>query len=313
MVLKIHSLGEKFSPSKTWYVKTMNTLFEMGGNLITHDICSKFIKVVSDFESEADGEHFRESTIKLYAKILKKKEKVPSAMMTVIAWIMGEHAYNVTKLTKVQRIAEDLSIMSYFYFNEGRDQIARAFIITAVTRLMARLGFPDNDIIDTMISDFSRSKDLQVQLRCAEYEQIYALKDDLPEDCCLGSTPLNIATVTMEDFDYKLSFLEDFVAQEEEAGKSKYKTKKRNQVMGEDTHYYGKKKGKVDELKFRPYEQARVGGVAYPPSNTMQSTAEGQTLEPSGRSDLQIGDVRKIWQGSEEGAPPGEQTQVQEQ
>jgi hypothetical protein len=49
LVLKIHSLGEKYAPSKTWYVKTMNTLFEMGGNLITHDICNKFIKVVSDF------------------------------------------------------------------------------------------------------------------------------------------------------------------------------------------------------------------------------------------------------------------------
>ncbi len=45
---------------------------------------------------------------------------------------------------------------SYFYYNEGRDQIA------SVTRLMARLGFPDNDIVDNMISDFSRSKDLQV-------------------------------------------------------------------------------------------------------------------------------------------------------
>jgi len=235
LVLKIHSLGEKFSPSKTWYVKTMNTLFEMGGDLITHDICSKFIKVVSDFEGEAGGEHFRESTIKLYAKILRKKEKVPPAMMTVIAWIMGEHAYTITKLTKAQRIAEDLSIMSYFYYNEGRDQIARSFIIVSVTRLMARLGFPDNDIVDNMISDFSRSKELQVQLRCAEYEQIYALKDDLPEDCCLASTPLNIATVTLEDFDFKLSFLDEFVAKEEEAGKSKYKSKKRSQIMGEDS------------------------------------------------------------------------------
>lgn len=67
-----------------------------------------------------------------------------------------------------------------------------------------------------------------MQLRCAEYEQIYSLKDDLPDDCCLQSTPLNIATVTMEDFDFKLSFLDEYVEKEEEAGKSKYKMKKRN-------------------------------------------------------------------------------------
>lgn len=47
--------------------------------------------------------------------------------------------------------------------------------------------------------------------------------------------------------------------------------------MGDDSVYSNKKKGKNDELKFRPYEQARVGGVTYPQSNTMQSTTEGQT------------------------------------
>lgn len=43
LVIKINSLGEKFAPTKNWYVRTMNKLFEMGGDLITSDLSNKFI------------------------------------------------------------------------------------------------------------------------------------------------------------------------------------------------------------------------------------------------------------------------------
>ena len=35
LVVKINELGEKFAPNKNWYVRIMNKLFEMGGDLIT--------------------------------------------------------------------------------------------------------------------------------------------------------------------------------------------------------------------------------------------------------------------------------------
>jgi hypothetical protein len=35
LVLKINELGERFAPSKKWYIRTMNKVFELGGDLIT--------------------------------------------------------------------------------------------------------------------------------------------------------------------------------------------------------------------------------------------------------------------------------------
>ena len=35
LVLKINELGENFAPSKKWYIRTMNKVFELGGDLIT--------------------------------------------------------------------------------------------------------------------------------------------------------------------------------------------------------------------------------------------------------------------------------------
>jgi hypothetical protein len=70
----------------------MNRLFEMGGDLITSDLSNKFISCISEFEKETDGEKFKDSTIKIYLKILKKNPNIPDSMMQVIAWIMGEYA-----------------------------------------------------------------------------------------------------------------------------------------------------------------------------------------------------------------------------
>jgi hypothetical protein len=35
LVVKINELGEKFAPNKNWYIRTMNKVFELGGDLIT--------------------------------------------------------------------------------------------------------------------------------------------------------------------------------------------------------------------------------------------------------------------------------------
>lgn len=59
----------------------MNRLYEMGGDLITSDLSNKFIQSISEYEKEIDGEKFRDSTIKIYMKILKKNLNIPDSMM----------------------------------------------------------------------------------------------------------------------------------------------------------------------------------------------------------------------------------------
>ena len=57
LVKKIYQSVEKFSPNKTWFVKTMNNLFEIGADLITLDISNKFITVICEHERESDGKN----------------------------------------------------------------------------------------------------------------------------------------------------------------------------------------------------------------------------------------------------------------
>jgi hypothetical protein len=59
----------------------MNKLFEIGGDLITPDLSNKFIVSISDYEKEIEGDKFRDSTIKIYLKILKKNSNIPDSML----------------------------------------------------------------------------------------------------------------------------------------------------------------------------------------------------------------------------------------
>ena len=91
LVAKISSLGDKFAPNQNWYVRNMNKLFEIGGDCITSELTNRFITSISEYEREENGAKFRDTTIKIYMKILKKNPNIPDALMQVIAWILGEY------------------------------------------------------------------------------------------------------------------------------------------------------------------------------------------------------------------------------
>jgi hypothetical protein len=59
----------------------MNKLYEIGGDLITADLSNKFISTISEYEKEIDGEKFRDATITIYLKMLKKNPNIPDSMI----------------------------------------------------------------------------------------------------------------------------------------------------------------------------------------------------------------------------------------
>jgi AP-4 complex subunit epsilon-1 len=101
LVMKISELAEKFSPTKNWYIRTMNKVFELGGDLITQDLTNKFISMIGEYQKQEDGEKFRDSTIKIYLKVLKKNPNIPESLMQVIAWIMGEYGPDIPDQDKI--------------------------------------------------------------------------------------------------------------------------------------------------------------------------------------------------------------------
>jgi AP-4 complex subunit epsilon-1 len=187
LVIKINQLCEDYSPNKNWYVRTMNKLYEMGGDLITTDLSNKFIMSISDYEKEIDGEKFRDSTIKIYLKMLKKNPNIPDSMLQVVAWIMGEYGATLPDVEKRTKI---INLLVQVAYRPLEDELTRAYILSAITKLHATIGYSDNPNVEAVMYDYSKSKHVDVQQRALEYK---VLKDNaarVPKDI-LMNTPLN--------------------------------------------------------------------------------------------------------------------------
>jgi len=160
LVIKISQLGEKFAPNKSWYVRTMNKVFEMGGDLITQELTNKFIASVGDYQRQEDGEKFRDSTIKIYLKVLKKNPNIPESLMQIIAWIMGEYGPDVPDGDKIQQIIDELCVQVYTGYE---NQTTIKYIVSAISKLHLSTGFAPNAKIDAIMSNMVNSKHIDVQ------------------------------------------------------------------------------------------------------------------------------------------------------
>lgn len=165
LVNKISILGDSFAPNQNWYVRNMNKLFEIGGDQITSELTNKFIMSISEYERAEQGEKFRQSTIKIYLKILKKNPNIPDALMCVIAYVLGEYGVNMPE-AKVRTI---LNLLSQFSYGTFEDEQTRSAILLALTKLHNALNFEQNDYVAQIMTDYLHSKNLEVQQRALEY------------------------------------------------------------------------------------------------------------------------------------------------
>lgn len=232
LVNKISVLSDSFAPNQNWYVRNMNKLFEIGGDQITEELTNKFIWSISEYERAEQGEKFRQSTIKIYLKILKKNPNIPDALMQVIAWILGEYGSNQPE-AKVRTILNLLSQFSYGTFEHER---TRASILLALTKLHSSLNFEQNDYVEQIMGDYLFSRDLEVQQRSIEYKFMKEKTSQLPNSCkdLIFRIPLTETQVAQESLDMNLSFLDGVVQQQLAEGKPAYDASKCQATRDDD-------------------------------------------------------------------------------
>ena len=173
---------------------------------------NKFIWSISEYERDENGEKFRDSTIKIYLKILKKNPNIPDALMQVIAWILGEYGSAHSDKTKVQAILNLLSQFSYGTFESER---TRACILLALTRLHSALNFEQDDYLQQIMDDYATSRNLEVQQRATDYKLLLQNHTRLSNNGkdLIFKVPLTDKQVEAEGFDLDLNFLDGFVQQ----------------------------------------------------------------------------------------------------
>ena len=91
---KVTQLAERYAPDNPWFIKTMNAVFELGGELVRSDVSHNLMRLIAEGsgEDEAADEALRKFAAQTYYELLAKPN-IPDVLVQVVCWVLGEYGY----------------------------------------------------------------------------------------------------------------------------------------------------------------------------------------------------------------------------
>jgi len=216
LVQRVTSLAENYAPNNEWYVNTMNTVFELGGDLVPPETAYNLMNLVAEGTGEDDAadQAFRTYAVNLYLKLLEKPS-LPDILVQVIAWVLGEYA----RLASVDGYTLDdiLDLLCDVVERQFEDAATRGYIVNAVMKLVGQHSL-NSATVDGIISHYRSSRLTDLQQRCYEFDQLRKtpslMQRVLPYDASCEDIVVN----------KELPFLDSFVQKKIGEGAKPYQT-----------------------------------------------------------------------------------------
>ena len=256
---KVCTLAERYAPNNVWYVQTITDLFEISGDLIKSDVAQNLMTLIA--EGAGDGEEddeeadmlLRQHAVELYAVLLDRPyAKLPQLLIETMAWVLGEYAYLSAEYT-LEEILERLCTL----VRKGKKILpsTRKILITSIMKLVAQAGTCPPQAAK-VIDDFSKSKDVDLQQRCLEFQNMLtSAANILPEVLPVDASCEDV------DVDINLMFLDRFVGNAIANGAQEYK---KPEDDDDDDEYYGSvNKSAGSSFKMTPYEKPTQPGASF--------------------------------------------------
>jgi len=236
LVIKINQLAERFATNKTWFINTVNRLFEISGDLITPDITNSFIRLISDWEEDAEAASFRKYAIELYLNIMKNSAVISDPLMEVMTFVLG--FYGPMVFTDEKEIIEVIKLLIKWVDYPFNNERTTGLILNAVMKLHRAISYKEIPEITSLISKYKKSKNSELAQRASEHSRFIA-RPTLEIDKLLTLT---------EEPEVNLSFL------------TKY-TDSKSSARYDETKSFSRMKNKDDSLNFQPYNVPSVPQV----------------------------------------------------
>ena len=209
---KITELTERFAPNKTWFIKIMNDLFVNFGDMITDDILSKLVAIISEWENETDDlNEFKKYTIENYASIVENYSVLSESFVKLMAWVIGEYTCKLY-FNDTEKIKGIIQMLSYLLNKTYEDDMTKCLLISAIAKINSNINFSEQNLVNDIIERYSRDKNVELQQRCLEYKRTQ-----------IRNVPIQKNSFTKieenPNIDFNLNFLDDYV---KEKGGKKY-------------------------------------------------------------------------------------------
>jgi len=257
-VQRITSLAERFAPNNEWYVNTLNTVFELGGELVPSETAYNLMRLVAEGTGQDDAAdtELRTFAVNTYLRLLEKPS-LPDILVQVIGWVLGEYA----KLADVDGYSlEDIvDLLCDCIERPFEDISTRGYLVNALMKMVAHGGVKQGSV-EGIIRNYRSSRLTDLQQRCYEFEQLWqqptVMRKVLPYDA------------SAEDIDVKehLDFLDGFVQRKLNEGAKPYLD-----ISQREENHFGPAAVQEEAkptLNFTPYELSKPtgggGGGGYP-------------------------------------------------
>lgn len=229
LVQRITSLAERFAPNNEWYVNTMNTVFELGGDLVPAETAYNLMRLVAEGtgEDEAKDNEFRTFAVNTYLKLLEKTS-LSDILVQVIAWVLGEYASLAT--VDGYSLEDIVDLLCETVDRPFEDLSTRGYLVTALMKLAGHHHIKSASM-EGVIKNYRSSRLTDLQQRCYEFEQLQQspalMHKVLPYDASCEDITVN----------KKLAFLDGFVRRTLEEGAKPYQDASLRASRESDVHH----------------------------------------------------------------------------
>lgn len=289
LVERITSLAERFAPNNEWYVNTMNTVFELGGEIVPAETAYNLMRLVAEGTGEDDAadQAFRTFAVNTYLKLLERPV-LSDILVQVIAWVLGEYA----KLATVDGYSlEDIvDLLCECVDRPFEDLATRGYLVNALMKLVGQNNLASSSV-STVIRNYRCSRLTDLQQRCYEFDQLLKapalMRKALPYDASCEEFIIN----------KDLTFLNDFVDYKLEQGSKPYQDVSQRETAKSLSQNGGKPGAEAKPtLNFTPYTAPSkpVGGGGYPSvaADSAADDASSKAEAPTGMG-LNVSGPRK--------------------
>lgn len=275
LVQRITSLAERFAPNNEWYVNTMNTVFELGGDLVPAETAYNLMRLVAEGtgEDEQKDTEFRSFAVNTYLKLLEKST-LSDILVQVIAWVLGEYARLAT--VDGYSLEDILDLLCDCVDRPFEDLSTRGYLVNALMKLIGQHNIR-NSSVENVIKNYRSSRLTDLQQRCYEFEQLQQtpalMHRALPYDASCEDLTVNKG----------LSFLNGFVQRKLDEGAKEYQDPITRAAAKAGFDVSVVEAEKAPTLNFTPYQvPSRPSPGAFP---SAPSDSLGYGGEASGSPD----------------------------
>jgi len=258
------------APSAAWYVAIMSELLQVAGGFVPVHAADDLLYTLStgrtgrddDEKEEEEGdaggvlvgitgsttdytstsssselESLRREAVQSYLTILSTHPKIPSLLLKVICWVVGEYGgtIGIQGDHSVHGMMDRLAAIPDTHTSTADDAV-RIALITAIGKLAinSHTTTPLTPDAAAVLDTASRDPSLALQQRAAEVRALLTLSPST-QAAAIPSKSIDTPTPLM-DINPNLPFLDDFVSKAEVGGATPYLTEEQRTSLGMSVH-----------------------------------------------------------------------------